>query len=261
MERVAYALEIAYCGSPFAGWQRQAGRATVQETLAAALEGLGIEAALAAAGRTDAGVHARRQVVSFRIRLALDLEAALGSLRGALPRAIRPLRLARAGPSFHARASATAREYRYRIIVGPGPSPRAAWRLPDPRSIPALPPSGRLDLEPMRAFLAEQLGRRDRAPFSTGPHGPQVTELLEADVRERARPGGSGYELRFVATGFTRHLVRHWTFAAAALGAGQPLDLSALATERGWRGPRAPGRGLVLWNVRYPDDPFEPSRG
>ncbi|MHB1845835.1 MAG: tRNA pseudouridine synthase A [Deltaproteobacteria bacterium] len=258
MERIPYALEIAYFGGPFAGWQRQAGRPSVQAALEMALAGLGIEAPLAAAGRTDAGVHARRQLVSFRVRRQLPPEATLAGLNLALPRAIRALRLARAGHSFHARASATAREYRYRVLVGG--RARGAWTLPDPRSVPALPASGplagRLDVEAMRRFLSAQLGRQDRAPFTTRPPGPLETELHLAELRERPRPTGRGYELRFVASGYSRHLVRHWVFAAVALGAGMPLPLDALATARGWRGPRAPGGGLVLWDVDYPDDPF-----
>jgi len=249
MERRAHALLVTYGGAPFAGWQRQAGRPSVQGTLEEALGALGIDAKLVATARTDAGVHARRQVVSFRVRERLPLDSLLPAVRAGLPRALRVLRWVEAPPAFHARNSVQRREYRYRLFcdAAPGPVPRVGWRLPDPRSVIGT----RIDLGAVRAFLSEQLGRQDRRRFTTRPiPGRDLeTTLLEAEIRERAVPG---YELRFVGDRFTRHLVRNWVGAAVTVGTGGSLPIGI----DGWHGVRAPGRGLILWDVALDPDPF-----
>ena len=247
MERVPYALTLAYGGKGFAGWQRQVGRPSVQAAVEDALARLGVPVSLAAAGRTDAGVHARRQVASFRIRRKLDPIELLAALNRELPHGVRALALRIAAPAFHARSTAKRREYRFRISCGL-PFSATAWSHPDLLSLPQLPPTGRLDLDRMRAFLADQLGRKDRAPFTTRPLGSHETTLFEAELRARPRAIGERCELRFVGSGFTRHLVRNWSWAAAALGCGVPWDFSS---PRGWHGPRAPGRGLILWDVDF----------
>jgi tRNA pseudouridine38-40 synthase len=228
MERKAYTLKIAYDGSAFHGWQRQPGFSTVQQTLEEALLSLGIEARLVAAARTDAGVSARAQVVSFRVRRQLDGNGILPSLQALLPRSIRLLAWTEAGKSFHARASALAREYRYRI-----PSPTAG-----------------LDLEAMGRFLARLSGTQDRRPYVWRPVGSTLSTVLTAEVRQR--PWG-GLELRFVADRYGRRLVRNWVAAALAAALGQS---SGENPETGWRGLTAPAAGLLLWEVRYAVDPF-----
>ncbi|HUB07551.1 MAG TPA: tRNA pseudouridine(38-40) synthase TruA [Myxococcales bacterium] len=245
MERLAYKLLLAYAGRPFAGWQRQPGRASVQETLGGALLRAGLDVSLAAAARTDAGVSARRQVVTFRARCRLD-GSIVPALNAALPRGVRVLSLTPAPPSFHARASARWKEYRYRVRVGP-PACSGAWSVPDPRSLPRLQLP--LDLGAARELLAAQLGRRDRSGFTTRPTGPKETELIAAELRA---PNPGRLLFRFVGGSFTRHLVRNWVWAAVARAAGVAADFES---PRGWRGPRAPGHGLVLWDVGYDGDP------
>src|SRR5579863_6981840 len=122
MERRAYALALAYCGEPFAGWQRQPGRPTVQAAVEQALASAGLNASLSAAARTDAGVHARRQLVTFRVRDNLPEAELLAAINRALPRAVRATGLRPVGPSFHARASPHLREYRYRVRRHGAPS-------------------------------------------------------------------------------------------------------------------------------------------
>jgi tRNA pseudouridine38-40 synthase len=257
MERRTYALLLAYGGGPFGGWQRQAGRPTIQAALEGALAGLGVVASLVAAARTDAGVHARRQVVSFRVRQQLSPAELLAALRSALPRSLRILRWVEAPPSFHARASVQSREYRYRISIGPAPAvpvrPAVGWRLPDPRSIPR----SEIDLDAVRAFLREQLGTQDRRRFTTRPvPGRNLeTQLLAAGIRERG--GSRGYELRFVGDRFTRHLVRNWVGAAMTVGTGGTLPVGTDS----WHGVRAPGQGLILWEVVLDPDPFRSGTG
>ncbi len=218
MERLAYRLVLAYGGRPFAGWQRQPGRPTVQETLAATLVRLGVDAPLAAAARTDAGVSARRQVVTFRVRRQLETTALGRALNAALPRSVRVLELSPAPRSFHARASAVRKEYRYRVRIGLPPA-SGAWSLPDPRSLPCLPAAPRLGAA--RAFLEAQLGRRDRSPYTTRPDRPVETDLQVAELLEI---GPGRLLFRFVGGSFTRHLVRNWVWASVAHAASAPAS-------------------------------------
>src|SRR5512144_2789567 len=157
MERRFYAVEIAYDGTRFRGFQRQPGLPTVQDALEAALASVDVRAPLAVAARTDAGVHALAQVVSFSARAALDPEALRRGLNAALPDGILALEAHRVDPSFHARNSAVARTYVY-LVGAPPPEGLApyAWTLPDARAFPGVPgPEGaRLDPGAMRAALA-----------------------------------------------------------------------------------------------------------
>jgi tRNA pseudouridine38-40 synthase len=191
-------------------------------------------------------VHARRQLLTFRVRQELPCPATLAALNAALPRSVRALSLRAVGPSFHARASPHLREYRYRVRLG-GPPSRFAWSLPDSRSLPQ--PPERFDPLAARAFLAGLQGRHDRTPHTTRPEGPKVTRLETAELDERPR---GGLLFRFVGDGFTRHLVRNWVWAAVARGCGVTTTHES---SRGWRGPQAPGHGLILWDLVYPDEP------
>jgi tRNA pseudouridine(38-40) synthase len=228
MERRGYALKVAYDGGAFHGWQRQSGLLTVQQTIENGLASLGIDARLAAAARTDRGVSARAQVVSFRVRQAPDTAEMLPALQAAMPRSVRLLAWAKVGESFHARASAKAREYRYRVPPG----------FDD------------LDREAASRFLASLLGERDRRPYVWRPTRCLLSNLTTAEIRERE---GGGLELRFIADRYGRRLVRNWVFATLAAARDEPCGH---ATGDGWRGPTAPAEGLVLWDVRYAEDPF-----
>src|SRR5512143_1892349 len=132
---------MAYDGARFRGFQRQPGLRTVQEALEEALEAAGIRAPLAVAARTDAGVHALGQVVSFAARAALDPEALRGALNAALPEGVLVRAVHRVGASFHARNSATGRTYAY-LVGAPPPDVLApyAWTLPDARAFPGVDP-------------------------------------------------------------------------------------------------------------------------
>lgn len=250
MERRAYALALAYSGQPYAGWQRQLGLATVQATVEAAFAAVGLDVAISAAARTDAGVHARRQLLTFRTRELLPCPAILTALNAALPRSVRALALRPVGQSFHARASPHLREYRYRVRLG-GPLARRAWNLPDPLSLPILPDG--FDADAARAFLEGLTGRRDCTPHTTRPEKLKVTSLTLALLDER--PDGK-LLFTFRGDGFTRHLVRNWVWAAVARGCGTlATEVAAHESPTGWRGPRAPGHGLILWDLIYADEP------
>ncbi len=254
MERRAYALSLAYCGQPFAGWQRQPARPTVQAVVETALAKAGLDVAISAAARTDAGVHARPQRLTFRVREELPCPALLATLSAELPRSVRPLALREVGASFHARASPHLREYRYRVrfpVVGQPRPPRYTWSLPDPSSLLRLP--DHFDARSARDFLASLTGRRDRSPHTTRPEQrPKLTTLTLAELDERC---GGRLLFRFQGDGFTRHLVRNWVWAAVARGCGATAAETAYETPSGWRGPTAPGHGLILWDLIYDGEP------
>ena len=261
MQRRRYAIRLAYDGGPFRGFQSQPGLPTVQEALQRSLAECGIDGHVIVAARTDAGVHALAQVVSFSTALDLDLEALRRKLNRSLPPAILCLE-ARAVPrSFHARASAISRKYVY--LVGAPPPPGMApyaWTLPDPRAFPELAQAA-LDAGAMRDALAAAIGEHDFAGFARpGAQRNTVRHLLRADVLV-----ASNYPVVAIVlegTGFLRAMVRNLvgTAVTAGLGLAPPSALGELLRARArYRGVRAPGWGLTLAAVRYPPAAWPPA--
>jgi tRNA pseudouridine38-40 synthase len=246
MERRTYALALAYRGTGFAGWQRHPGEKTIQgllEDLLASL--LGERIRVHGAARTDAGVHADRQIASFSMRRSIDP----ATLRGLpLAEGVRILAAAAGAPAFHARASATGKRYRYRFAWGNSRN-ADSWFLgadAQPRWDEA-----RAALESLRGLaalpgLASPSSRRSPAPPFTS------WSLEEADRRA---------ELTLSAPAFRKHQIRNLAghLAAVALGLAKPESLEPLARgRRPWRGATAPPHGLTLLEVFYPAalDPF-----
>ena len=260
MERRFYAVEIAYEGGFFRGFQRQPGLPTVQAALEAALGALGLRPSLAVAARTDAGVHALRQVVSFAVRKDLDPQALRRDLNAALPAGLLALSARRVAPSFHARNTASSRTYVY--LVG-APAPEAvrpyAWSLPDERAFPGIT-EPRLDPDRLRAALEEAIGTHDFAGLARG--GEQrgtVRTVLRADVVSASWAPFHAVVLE--GRGFLRAMVRNLVGAAvaSALRAAPPGAVRDLIAGRGrYRGIRAPGWGLTLAAVRYPPGALPP---
>lgn len=202
---------------------------------------LGDPVRIAGAGRTDAGVHATGQVISFRSANApgeADLARGLNAL---LPADIAVLELERAAEDFHARFSATGRAYEYRIRNAPVRDPlerhREHW-LPEP-----------LDLEAMRAASAALVGRHEFAAFAAGSRGVRT-------VRE-ARWEREGTVVRFSieADAFLRGMVRGIVGTSIWVGRGKvgPERVGEIlaAGDRSAAGPSAPPQGLCLVAVRY----------
>jgi tRNA pseudouridine38-40 synthase len=250
-------LTLAYDGTDLEGWQRQE-RArpvrTVQGVLEEALASLcgGEAVAVAAAGRTDAGVHALGQVVSFELPRAMDPPLLLRALNGMLPPDVRVLEAAPADPGFHARRSAVSKLYRYLIDTGP-------VQLPARRRF-AAHVAGPLEIGPMRAGAALYLGRRDFAAVRSagGSAVTSVRTVSRSELRTEGIEPGAGlavvYEVE--ADGFLRKMVRSLVGGLLALGRGT-LGLEELrrALEAGdraaWPAP-APACGLTLVRVDYP---------
>lgn len=254
MERRFYAVEVAYEGGPFRGFQRQPGLATVQDALEAALAALGVRARLAVAARTDAGVHAVAQVVSFAARAALDPEALRRGLNAALPAGIAALAVHRPRGAFHARADALSRTYVYLVGAPPPECARGyAWSLPDPRAFPGLD-APRLDATALSAALAGAVGTHDFRPFARpGEQRGTVRTVARADVV--SADWAPLHAIVLEGRGFLRAMVRNLvgTAVSAAVGRAPPDAIRELLAAGGrYRGVRAPGWGLTLTQVRYP---------
>jgi tRNA pseudouridine38-40 synthase len=237
-------LTLAYDGTDFRGWQRQRGVRTIQGVLEAALERvLGEAPRLSAAGRTDAGVHARGQVVSFASEV--EPERLRRALNGMLAPEVVVLDARTAPEGFDARFSATAREYRYRIDVGEVPDPFAArfvWHRPgEPR------------VGEMRRAAALLVGEHDFASFCRRPPGDRHT------VRDLERLSvvrdGDRLEVAARANAFLHQMVRSLVGTLVAVGEGRiaagSMPAVLEARDRAAAGDVAPAHGLTLERVIY----------
>ena len=241
-------LLVAYDGTEFRGWasQRDPAVRTVEGLFSDALALVtGERPALSVAGRTDAGVHARGQVVSFPSTAALGPEGialAVNSMLG--PEVVvRDAGYAPAG--FDARFSASARVYRYRVDEGSVADPfraRFVWHRP-----------GRLPLAPMRAAARHLVGEHDFASFCRRAGGGRTTnrrlQRLTVD-REAER-----LEFGFRANAFCHQMVRALVGTLVAVGEGRidPAEIPDVVRgrDRGRAGQLAPARGLTLERVVY----------
>lgn len=266
-EATIWKLTLCYDGSPFAGWQVQPGRRTVQGALAEAIERVTGERTLPqGSGRTDAGVHAMAQVASVALRSPVPPAALARALNHALPPSVRVLAAEPAPPAFHARHSAIAKTYEYRVFRAPLCPP---WLAPYVCAY-TFP----LALEPMEAAARLVLGTHDFRSFqahrpdaaaraaSDAPNAPAAPDAGErSSVRTLHRSEWSQTEAdllvyRVTGNGFLHHMVRNLVGTFLLVGRGQ-LAPEALPTilarrERAAGGPTAPASGLWLHSVEYP---------
>jgi tRNA pseudouridine38-40 synthase len=254
VERRFYAVEIAYEGGRFRGFQRQPGLPTVQAALEEALASLGLRARLAVAARTDAGVHALAQVVSFSVRTDLDAEALRRGLNEVLPAGITALAVHRPSRAFHARADAVSRTYVYLVgAPAPGCADGYAWSLPDARAFPGLD-APRIDGAVLRAALAGAIGTHDFRAFARpGEQRGTIRTVTRAEVV--SADWAPLHAIVLEGRGFLRAMVRNLVGTAVAAAVGRaPSDAirELLAAGTRYRGVRAPGWGLTLAAVRYP---------
>ena len=251
-----YAFLIEYHGGPFAGWQRQSGQSTVQAALEAALAAIDPSGpTVAAAGRTDAGVHATGQVAHADLTRDWDPFRLRGAINAHLrPHPVAVLAAAPAAPDWHARFSATERRYLFRLLCRRAPAALDAglvWQVPHP-----------LDVEAMRAGAAHLMGRHDFTTFRAAEcqADSPVRTLDGIGLTEHPVPGGLELRLTFRARSFLHHQVRSimGTLERVGAGAWAPGDVArALAArDRAACGPVSPPQGLYLTGVGYPDDPF-----
>jgi tRNA pseudouridine38-40 synthase len=244
-----YKSIIAYDGTAFQGFQRQAGdRRTVQGVFEQALRKLGWqERSITAAGRTDAGVHARGQVVAFELAWRHAPQQLTQALNANLPPDIAVWWTAEAAPKFHPRFDAVRRRYRYTLITAPVRHPlreRYAWRIwPEP------------DVTAMEIFAGELMGRHDFAAFGRAsiPGGETVRNVFRAEWIS----GEGSLCFKIEANAFLYHMVRKLVAAMVKVGSRSigPQDvLECLNNPQArWEGAIAPACGLCLEEVTYPE--------
>lgn len=246
-----YALRIEYDGRPFAGWQRQADQPSVQAAVEAALGRLESDVpSIAAAGRTDAGVHALGQVAHCDMRREWDpfrLSEALNHHLKSDPVAITGC--VAVAEDWHARFSAVERRYRYRIVQRRAPLVHdrgQAWRV-----------RRGLDVEAMRKAAEHLIGTHDFTTFrSTMCQAKSPVKTMdEIGFETRDYPGGTEIRVSFRARSFLHNQVRSivGTLERVGSGAWEPLDVKAAleARDRAACGPVAPPDGLYLTGVSY----------
>jgi tRNA pseudouridine38-40 synthase len=247
-----YRVTLAYDGTDFEGWQSQS-RATpvrtVQDVVEAALAKFsgGERVVVAAAGRTDAGVHALGQVACFRLQRELPPPELARALNGILPRDVRVLAAVEAPEAFHARRSARSKLYRYVLDTGPVQLPtrrRHAGHWPAP-----------LDHSAVAAVAALYLGRHDFASLQSAGGSVGTTERTLTRSQAEWQDAALVYEVE--ADGFLRKMVRSLVGGMLAAGRGvttpEELHRALEARDRRlWPAP-AEARGLTLVRVDYPD--------
>jgi len=241
------ALVIEYDGTNYYGFQSQTSLPSIQEELERALLRLtGEVVRVTGAGRTDAGVHARGQVVSFATGSRLAPEAFVGGLNHYLPGDIAVRAAYGVGASFDPRRQAESREYRYSILNSRTRSPmREAFTY---RVV------GALDIEAMRQACLALVGEHDFASFASGISGETkstVRTVYRADVRK----DGDLIDFDMVANAFLRHQVRSTAGCLVRVGlgkmSGEELRGILAARRPGLAGPTLPARGLCLVRVNY----------
>lgn len=243
-------LLVAYDGSSFRGFARQPGQPTVAGALGAAIERyLRHSVEIVCAGRTDAGVHAWGQVISFDARADVDLVA----LRRSVNRALRPAVVVRdaavAEPGFDARRSASSRRYRYRVLNQEVPDPFAAptsWLVEAP-----------LDLAAMRLACDPLHGTHDFSSFCRLPRGVGASGVRVVHDARWFDDGGGALRFEIEASSFCQQMVRALVGTMIEVGTGRrragEMNGVLAARDRTAAGQLAPPHGLCLWQVSYRD--------
>jgi tRNA pseudouridine38-40 synthase len=245
-------LTLAYDGTDLAGWQTQRDGPTVQATLEAAIQKItGMRTSTLASGRTDAGVHALGQVVSFRTTTHLSTEVLRRAINSELPRSMAVLDITEAQSTFHATHDTLRKRYRYVIDNAPIRdvfSRRYAWHFS----------ARRLDAEVMQRAARALIGTHDFSSFETtgAPRKTSVRTVYNLWVER-----GRGEREHFVtveieANGFLYNMVRTIVGTLVDVGRGAKPESwpgeVLQAKDRRRAGRTAPPQGLFLVCVQYP---------
>ncbi len=235
-------ITLAYDGGDFHGWQVQPGLPTIQGTLeavAAEIEGKPVN--IAGSGRTDAGVHALRQVAAFSLENPIPAPNLLRAMNRLLPPAIRVLSAEEVPEDFHPRFHARAKTYEYRIFRGAVCDP-FEWRFVHHYPYPLN--------EPLMAELARHFeGEHDFSAFAAADErdaeGHSKVRTISTSAIER-QPDRLIYRVR--GSGFLKHMVRNLVGTLIEAGKGNLPQAAAFPEQSG---PTAPAKGLFLVSVVY----------
>lgn len=240
-------LTVAYDGTAYHGFQRQAtGLLTIQEVLESKLAKIfGHRLVISGAGRTDAGVHAYGQVITFPTTGSIPVEKIPLAALGVLPRDIVVQTAADMPERFHARISAVSKAYMYRIYPGRLPDPllrKYAWHVAKPLSEAA-----------MQEALSYIVGTHDFSSFQSA--GSTIRSPIRTIMEATCKQNGQCLEFSFWGNGFLYHMVRNIVGTVAEVGYGKriPRDISDIlaAKDRRRAGYTAPPQGLYLTKVYY----------
>jgi tRNA pseudouridine38-40 synthase len=270
---------LSYDGSEFSGWQVQPNTVTLQGTLASAIGRITGEKVLPqGSGRTDAGVHALAQVMTFVTESFVPTENFLKAMNDILPASVRVLQVTEAPADFHARHSSRAKTYRYRIYrdaICPPFLARYVWHYPYPLDEKAMAEAAMLvvgkhdftsfaAVDPERgrveaAGLPPATGSGTRSHTSTGGTDTSAVVVGASNVRTIFSSSWErvGEELAYTVrgSGFLHHMVRNLvgTFILVGKGTLKVEDVTRIleARNRSAAGSTAPGSGLYLMNVEY----------
>jgi tRNA pseudouridine38-40 synthase len=242
------ALILEYDGTNYHGSQLQANAPTIQGEMEKALKRLtGERTRIKLASRTDAGVHAKGQVVSFSTGSALPLTAFVEGLNHYLPEDIAVKGAYRVDDSFDVRRGAISREYKYYILNSPTHSPMRrgfSYRI-----------NGTLDVKAMQRACQALIGEHDFASFVTSPAIGKKSTVRNVH-RAEIEPDGDMIVLDMVANSFLPHQVRNTVGSLIKVGQGKMTvsEFYSMVEARtpGLAGPTAPAGGLCLMRVNYP---------
>lgn len=234
---------LSYDGTDFQGFQIQKDARTVQQELENALFEFGKKRVkTVGGGRTDAGVHARGQTVSFQLEWAHDLEIFQRALNAKLPNDIYVSRIVEVDGNFSARYSATSRVYEYRVWNHPERDvfhTRFSHWVYEP-----------LDANAMQRAAAQLLGTHDFSGFGSPPQGNNpVRTIIKADVQR----DGDEIRLGFEANAFLYRMVRRivGTLLLVGRGAMSPSEMDNVIQRKRRSGFSAPPQGLTLMEIKY----------
>jgi tRNA pseudouridine38-40 synthase len=243
-------LILAYDGTDFCGWQVQPDAPSIQGTLASAIGRITGENVLPqGSGRTDAGVHALAQVVSFQTESVIPARNLAIALNDLLPKAVRVLSVEEVPADFHVRKSAKAKTYRYRIYreaVCPPFLARYVWHYPYP-----------LDAGLMQRSAASVEGEHDFTSFAAvdPERGKEQASNVRTVFASAWRVDGDELVYQIRGNGFLHHMVRNLvgTFLLVGKGTLAPDNIASIvaACDRSAAGATAPACGLYLVNVEY----------
>jgi tRNA pseudouridine38-40 synthase len=243
-------LTLAYDGTDFAGWQFQTAQRTLQDTLEQTLQKItGQFSRATASGRTDAGVHALAQIVSFETESTMSVEVLWRALNAELPYDMSAVAVEEAPAGFNAQRAAKSKRYRYAICDHRARDVfrrRNAWQL-----------FNRLDVPAMQQGAQTLVGTHDFISFQSAGSERETTErtIYDLTIYRFDAPDDHVVQLEIEASGYLYNMVRNIVGTLAEVGQGrQKAEWVAevlAARNRRQAGPTAPAQGLVLVKVFY----------